>query len=103
MDGREQQRTIREEPSFAYCADRLRADVARLDDLLGHLKWRLSRDPTSYSFALPGRETRVAFTEELHGAPVLRVFFSIEVADVVALRWVEGVEDAPPLGFDDFL
>jgi hypothetical protein len=77
----------------------------QIDELVGHLKWRLARDPISYSFQpSPKLKTRQAFTEELgESVPVMRIFFVIESDDLISLLWIENVDDAPPLGFDDWL
>ena len=96
-------RTIREEHSFAYCIESLKPDVRRIDDIIGNLKWKLSLDAESYAFPLPSGKGFVSFTEELRGASALRIFFRLEGADIVALAWIEEVDDAPPLGFDDWL
>lgn len=97
-------RTIREEKSFRECVQRL-GGYGRTDELIGHLKWRLARDPISYSFQTsPRLRTRQAFTEELaESVPVMRVFFVVESDDLVSLLWIEDADDAPPLGFDDWL
>lgn len=100
-------RTIREDHTYAYCIRELRlrqhVDDRHLDDLTGHLRWRLARDPFERSFRLRGRQTRITFTEELPGVPVFRVFFYVESENVVVLTWIEAVDDAEPFGFDDFL
>lgn len=97
-------RTIREEQSFLECVRKL-GGYRQIDELVGHLKWRLARDPISYSFQpSPKLKTRQAFTEELgESVPVMRVFFVIESDDLISLLWIENVDDAPPLGFDDWL
>jgi hypothetical protein len=80
-------------------------DYRQIDELIGHLKWRLARDPISYSFRpSPKLKTRQAFTEELaDSVPVMRVFFVIENEDLISLLWIEDADDAPPHGFDDWL
>jgi hypothetical protein len=77
----------------------------QVDELIGHLKWRLARDPISYSFQpSPKLKTRQAFTEELaESVPVMRVFFVIENDNLISLLWIENADDVPPLGFDDWL
>jgi hypothetical protein len=97
-------RTIREEKSFSECVQRL-GGPGYVDELIGHLKWRLSRDPISYSFQVsPRLRTRVAFTEELgDSVPVMRVFLTVEDDELVSLLWIEQVDDAAPFGFDDWL
>lgn len=97
-------RTIREEKSFSECVEQL-GGHGRVDELIGHLKWRLARDPISFSFQVsPNRRTRQAFTEDLaDSVPVMRVFFSVEDDELVSLLWIEDADDAPPLGFDDWL
>jgi hypothetical protein len=77
----------------------------KVDELIGHLKWRLARDPISYSFhPSPKLKTRQAFTEELaETVPMMWVFFVIVSDDLVSLLWIENADDAPPLGFDDWL
>jgi hypothetical protein len=97
-------RTIREENSFVECVQRL-GGYGAVDELIGHLKWRLARDPVSYSFRIsPKLKTRQTFTEELgKSVPVMRVFFAIESDDLISLLWIENADDAPPHGFDDWL
>jgi hypothetical protein len=96
-------RTIREEPSYTYCVERLGLDARHVDELTGQLRWRLSREPVAQSFGVPGRQTRITFTEELGNVPVFRVFFHLPNDELVSLLWIENVDDAPPYGFDDFL
>lgn len=95
-------RTIREEPSYAECVEEL-GGYGRVDELTGHLRWRLSRDPLSWSWQVrPSRQTRVAFTEQLGSdVPVFRIFFTVPGDDLGSLLWIEEADDAPPLGFDD--
>jgi len=95
-------RTIREEPSFRECVERLGGGWKRTDDILGNLRWKLSRDPVAYSFQLANRTTRVTFTEQLGSAPALRVFFWLE-GDTVVLAWMEEADETIPTGFDDWL
>ncbi len=70
--------------------------------VLRHIEFRLLRDPITYSYPLPKRETRVTFLEETRDVPAMRVFFIMEGTSP-ALLWVEEVDDALPLGFDDWL
>lgn len=102
--GRRSYRTIREEPSYAECVRDL-GGYGRIDELIGHLKWRLSLDPFSWSWQVrPARQTRVAFTEALgEVVPVFRIFFTVPSDDLIALLWIEEADDTPPLGFDDWL
>jgi hypothetical protein len=78
-----------------------------VDELVGHLKWRISRDPQGFgSFPIsdvPGGY--FTFTADFpdRDVPVLRVVYKVLSEDLISLAWVERVDDAPPLGFDDFL
>lgn len=65
----------------------------------------MARDPISHSFQpSPKHKTRQAFTEDLaDSVPVMRVFFTVENDDLISLLWIENADDAPPLGFDDWL
>lgn len=103
--GGSKNRTLREEESWRYCLEQLELPAEVLEDLVGHVKWRVSRDPGGWhSFPIsdvPGGH--FTFTEEFRDAPVLRVAYKVLSDDVIALAWVERVEDAAPFGFDDFL
>lgn len=98
-------RTIREDASWRYCVERLGIPDDVLDDLVGHVKWRLARDPCGFhSFPISDvPRGRFTFTESFRGAPVLRIAYKVLTPDLVALAWVERVDDAPSIGFDDFL
>jgi hypothetical protein len=94
---------IREEASYAECVERL-GGYEYIDEFTGHLRWRLARDPVGQSFAVPNRRVRLTFTEELReDVPVMRVILQILDSGLVSLRWIENVDDAPPIGFDDWL
>ena len=41
-------RTLREEGSWLYCVERLQLPQDVLDELIGHVKWRISRDPFGF-------------------------------------------------------
>lgn len=95
-------RELREESTWSDCVAALGGDWKTWDEALTNLTWKLSRDAEGSSFPLSGRQTRITFTEELRDTPVLRVLFWIE-GDTVVLAHVERVDDAPPIGFDDWL
>lgn len=80
-------RTLREGPLWNECLARLKTNAKRLDGQILGITWQISHDAESQYHI---RESLyIAKTDPWPGAPSLRIFFTIDDADVCTLHWVE--------------
>lgn len=85
-------RTVVRHERFEEQAQRLIADVDRMDSILEAVEWAVSINPEWY-VQIPSTTLRFLVTDPWPGVPKFRIYFSIIDDDTCELRWIERAED----------
>lgn len=87
-------RTVARSAAFDAMAPEIEPDVQRFDEIIAGIEWGVATHPEAFPI-IPGTQLRIVKTDEVSAdTPGLRVFFTIDSADLCTLQAI----DKLPLG-----